>query len=282
MLRFDGLVKHYGEVTALDGCTFSVARGQMLGFLGPNGAGKTTTMRGVFGLMRPTRGSITWDGNPIEPSTRLRFGYMPEERGLYPKMTGRSQLAYFGELRGMSPRDAAGAAARLLDEFDLGNRADEPVTNLSHGNQQRLQLAVALIHEPELLVLDEPFSGLDPLAASNMAAVLRQRTDDGAAVLFSSHQLDVVEDLCDDVVIITRGTIVLAGEVMELRAASPRRYLQIVAGSGVDWAEEMPGTRVVDRTANRIRLELSDGNRLSDLAHLAEEAGDIILSLIHI
>jgi ABC-2 type transport system ATP-binding protein len=276
MLRFDRLVKHYGPVIALDGCSFSVARGQMLGFLGPNGAGKTTAMRGVFGLMHPDEGAITWDGESIDPPTRLRFGYMPEERGLYPRMNGRDQLEYFGQLHDMTPQDATEATTQLLEEFDLGDRVDEPVNNLSHGNQQRLQLAVALIHHPELLVLDEPFSGLDPLAASAMADVLRRRTEAGAAVLFSSHQLDLVEGLCDDVVIINKGAVVLAGDVMDLRAASPHRYLEIVSRSRIDWAESIEGTKVVDRTDKRIRLELTDSNRLSDLANEAEEAGDIV------
>jgi len=277
MLLFDQIGKQYGDVTALDGCTFSVERGQMLGFLGPNGAGKTTAMRSVFGLVRPTAGTVSWDGQPIEPTTRLRFGYMPEERGLYPRMAPRDQLIYFGELHGMSPNEAAFAAGRLLGEFDLGDRAEEPVTNLSHGNQQRVQLAVALMHDPELLVLDEPFSGLDPLAAQNMAAVLRRRADDGAAVLFSSHQLDVVENLCDDVVIINRGSVVLAGDVMELRASSERRYLEIVGKSDVAWAEELPGVKLLSHSPNRIRLELTDSNRLIDLADAAEKAGDIVV-----
>lgn len=277
MLRFNDLVKRYGDVTALDGCTFSVERGQMLGFLGPNGAGKTTTMRSVFGLMRPTSGTVTWDGAAITPDTRLRFGYMPEERGLYPRMSPRDQLVYFGELHGMAPPDAAFEAGRLLAEFDLGDRAEEPVSNLSHGNQQRVQLAVALMHDPELLILDEPFSGLDPLAAQTMAEILQRRAEDGAAVLFSSHQLDVVENLCDDVVIINQGAVVLAGDVMELRASSDRRYLEIVGRSDVGWARQLPGVAVLSHHGNRIRLDLNDSHRLEQLAAVAEKAGDIVV-----
>lgn len=277
MLAFDRLVKQYGDVVALDRCTFSIERGQMLGFLGPNGAGKTTAMRSVFGLVRPTSGDVTWDGAPITPLARLRFGYMPEERGLYPKMTPHRQLVYFAMLHGLSRSDAERAAGRLLVEFDLGDRAEEPLSNLSHGNQQRVQLAVALIHDPELLILDEPFSGLDPLAAQTMAAALRRRADGGAAVLFSSHQLDVVEDLCDDVVIINRGAVVLAGDVMELRAASRRRYLEIVAGSDVGWAKELPGVAVLHHTGHRIRLELLDASQMSELAAAADAAGDVIV-----
>ena len=277
MLLFDQLIKRYGNVTALDGCTFSVERGQMLGFLGPNGAGKTTAMRGVFGLMKPSSGSITWDDEPIGPVARLRFGYMPEERGLYPKMAPREQLIYFGQLHGMAARDAAAAAERLLAQFGLGDRAEDPVSNLSHGSQQRVQLAVALMHDPELIILDEPFSGLDPLAAQDMAAILKQRADDGAAVLFSSHQLDVVENLCNEVVIINHGAVVLAGNVMELRAASERRYLDIVGRSDVSWAKDLPGVEVLSHTGTRIKLDLKDSSRLIDLADAAEKAGDIVV-----
>lgn len=277
MLRFENLVKRYGDVVALDGCTFSVERGQMLGFIGPNGAGKTTAMRSVFGLMRPTSGSVTWDGRPIEPATRVRFGYMPEERGLYPKMAPRDQLIYFGQLHGMAKADAAFVAGRLLAEFDLAGRADEPVANLSHGNQQRVQLAVALMHDPQLLVLDEPFSGLDPVAAKTMAAALRQRAAAGAAVLFSSHQLDVVEDLCEDVVIINHGSVVLAGDVMELRALSNRRVLEVASRSDASWVTELAGVEVLSRVAKRVRVSLAPTCRLIDLADAAEKAGDTVV-----
>lgn len=277
MLAFDQLIKRYGQLTALAGCTFGVERGQMLGFLGPNGAGKTTAMRSVFGLVRPTSGTVTWNDEPISSATRLRFGYMPEERGLYPRMEAREQLIYFGELHGMAAPAAGSAADGLLEEFDLGDRAEEPVSNLSHGNQQRVQLAVALMHDPELLVLDEPFSGLDPLAAQTMAGILRRRADDGAAVLFSSHQLDVVEDLCDDVVIINGGEVVLSGDVMDLRASSQSRYLEIVGRKDVAWARDLPDVTVVTHDGNRIRLALGQDAQLETMAAKAQEAGDIVV-----
>jgi ABC-2 type transport system ATP-binding protein len=220
---------------------------------------------------------VTWDDREIGPVTRLRFGYMPEERGLYPRMEARDQLIYFGELHGMSSVKAASDADDLLEEFDLGDRGAEPVSNLSHGNQQRVQLAVALMHNPELLVLDEPFTGLDPLAAQTMAAVLRRRAEEGAAVLFSSHQLDVVENLCDDVVIINRGRVVLAGDVMELRASSSQRYLEIVGHRSVDWARDLPGVTVLSHNGHRIRLELDPATRLAALADAAENAGDLVV-----
>ncbi len=227
MLEIRNLSKRYGDVVALDECTFAVEPGRMLGFLGPNGAGKTTAMRSVFGLVRPDTGDVTWKGSPIGPHERMRFGYMPEQRGLYPKMKVGDQLAYVGQLHGMPAGAAREAAERLMGDLGLTDRLSDSVDALSHGNQQRVQLAAALIHDPELLVLDEPFNGLDPIGAETMANVLRERAAAGAAVVFSSHQLDMVEDLCQDVAIINRGRIVVNGEVRTLKDRSPHRIVEI-------------------------------------------------------
>ena len=169
MLSIQDLHKTFGDIKALRGCSLTVPRGRMLGFLGPNGAGKTTTMRSVFGLIRPDAGSVTWDGHQINPGDRLGFGYMPEERGLYPKMKVHDQLRYLGRLHGMSAHEASQSASDWLKRLGLAERQADPIESLSHGNQQRVQLAAALVHDPELLVLDEPFSGLDPIAAETMA-----------------------------------------------------------------------------------------------------------------
>ena len=185
----------------------------MLGFLGPNGAGKTTTMRSVFGLITPDSGSVTWDGHDLTSGDRLGFGYMHEERGLYPKMRAHDQLAYMGRIHGMSKSESSDAAAYWLDRLGLGERQDTAIEALSHGNQQRVQLAAALVHDPELLVLDEPFAGLDPIATETMAEVLDEQTAAGKAVVFSSHQLDLVEDICEDVAIINAGAIVVEGDI---------------------------------------------------------------------
>ncbi len=221
MLSIEGLHKSFGEIRALDGCSFQVGRGQMLGFLGPNGSGKTTAMRTVFRLLRPDAGSVTWEGKSIEPPDLLRFGYMPEQRGLYPKMRAGDQLTYYGRLHGRSKSEARESAEKWLDRFGLGERIDDPVEALSHGNQQRVQLAAALVHDPELLVLDEPFGGLDPIAVDTMSEVLREQAAAGKAVVFSSHQLDLVEDLCEEVAIINAGRVVLSGNVERLKDSAP-------------------------------------------------------------
>jgi ABC-2 type transport system ATP-binding protein len=280
VLEINGLQKRYGDVVALDGCGFSVARGRMLGFLGPNGAGKTTSMRAIFGLVRLDGGTVSWDGRPITLPVRLGFGYMPEQRGLYPKMKTAEQLAYFGQLHGMSAASSVQAAHHWLERLGLGDRAGDPVEALSHGNQQRAQLAAALVHDPDLLVLDEPFSGLDPIGAETMADVLRERAAAGAAVLFSSHQLDLVEDLCEDVAIIDRGRIVLAGNVRELKAASPQRVLEIEADGAADdllrnldgvLSSSFDGHRhrvLVDANAD-VRRVLAEADRNSAIQHLS-------------
>jgi ABC-2 type transport system ATP-binding protein len=247
--------KRFGEVQALDGCSLSVARGRMLGFLGPNGAGKTTVMRTVFGLVEPDAGEVLWDGRPIGLEERLRFGYMPEERGLYPRMGVAEQLAYFGTLHGMNDSAARIAAARWLERLDLARRAAAKVEELSHGNQQRVQLAAALLHEPELLVLDEPFAGLDPVAVQTLAGVLRGEAVRGAAVLFSSHQLELVEDICEEVAIVDHGRVVATGDVDALRRASQRRRIELqLEGAPPQWLPHLAGLELVERRNGDLRL----------------------------
>jgi ABC-2 type transport system ATP-binding protein len=277
MLRVESLRKRFGEVVALDDCSFTVDPGQMLGFLGPNGAGKTTAMRAIFGLVRPDAGAVTWDGEPITTSVRRRFGYMPEERGLYPKMRVRDQLVYLARLHGMDRAAAQQAVDHWLGVFDLGDRARSKVTELSHGNQQRVQLIAALVHDPPALILDEPFSGLDPIAAHTMAEVLRATAEAGTAVLFSSHQLDMVEGLCREVAIINEGRVILTGDVDRLRAALPRRYLDVVFADGGDPARllQLPAVAVVEQHNDHIRLQIEDDADVQALAAAVTAAGDV-------
>jgi ABC-2 type transport system ATP-binding protein len=227
MLRINDLSKRYGDLTAIDGVDLTVARGRIVGFVGPNGAGKSTTMRSIFGLVAPDRGTIVWDDQPVGPAAISRFGYMPEQRGLYPKMKVQEQIAFFAELKGVDRSTARSRAGEILDALGLADRAGDPLEKLSHGNQQRVQLAVSLVTEPDLLVLDEPFNGLDPVAVDTLQQVLRDRVARGAGVLFSSHQLDLVERICDELVIIVGGRVRAAGTVNDVRAASGRRQCTI-------------------------------------------------------
>jgi ABC-2 type transport system ATP-binding protein len=247
----------------------------VLGFLGPNGAGKTTAMRCVFGLVHPDDGELRWQGRPVGPAEWRRFGYMPEERGLYPKMRVRPQLEYFARLSGLDGRSAGMTVERWLRRLGLAERAEDKVEALSHGNQQRVQLAAALVHDPELLVLDEPFAGLDPLGVEALAAVIDELAEAGTAVIFSSHQLDLVEDVCRDVVVIERGHVVLAGPLEELRAASRRRYIEIGFRNGVTWTPRLEGGRVLVAEPGRTRLELDAGPQLEELLALAHRGGEL-------
>ena len=255
MLAVVDISKRFGRVEALARCSFEVERGRMLGFLGPNGAGKTTTMRAVFGLVDIDGGEVLWDGGQIGVADRLRFGYMPEERGLYPRMRVGEQIEYFGRLHGMAPSAARAAAVRWLDRLGLGGRETAKVEELSHGNQQRAQLAAALVHEPDLLVLDEPFAGLDPVAVHTLADVLRDEAARGAAVLFSSHQLELVEDICEDIAIIDHGRIVTTGDVVALKRGSRRRKIDLqLEGAPPQWLPEVAGVELVERRNGDLRL----------------------------
>ncbi|HEX6325509.1 MAG TPA: ATP-binding cassette domain-containing protein [Jiangellaceae bacterium] len=276
MLEFDGLTKQFGPVIALDGCTFRVQSGRITGFLGPNGAGKTTAMRAVFGLVRPDSGQVRWRGRPVDHRERLRFGYLPEERGVYPKMRVRDQLGYFGRLSELSGTAADAAADRWLERLGLSERAGDRVEVLSHGNQQRFQLSLAVINDPELLVLDEPFSGLDPLAVDTMMELLRELAAAGAAVLFSSHQLDLVEDLCEDVVIIDHGRVVMSGRVDELRTTAEHRTLTVtVRGASAGWLPDVPGATVLSESDGMLRLRLQRDTDPAEVIRVAGEAGEV-------
>ncbi|GIU92810.1 MAG: ABC transporter ATP-binding protein [Acidimicrobiia bacterium] len=276
MLELHDLRKTYGTVVALDGCSFRVEPGRITGFLGPNGAGKTTTMRAIFGLVSLDEGTVLWQGRPVDLATRLRFGYMPEERGLYPRMKIADQLVYLGRIHGMDGAEARSEAARWLNELGLGDRASDPVESLSQGNQQRVQLAAALIHRPDLAVLDEPFSGLDPIGVDRLSATLAAEAERGAAVLFSSHQLDLVEDLCDDVVIIHRGRVVAEGPVDHIRGSSPHRVLEIDA-DGFDPAamERRDGVVKVERRAGVWRVWVRSDLDMGSLVAAAGEASQV-------
>jgi ABC-2 type transport system ATP-binding protein len=276
MLEIKDLSKRYGDVVALDGASFSAQPGRIVGFLGPNGAGKTTTMRCIFGLATPDRGETLWHGQPITRETRLRFGYMPEQRGLYPRMRVGEQLSYFAQHHGMSGKDANAATTRWLERLGLGDRQKDKLETLSHGNQQRVQLGAALVHDPELLVLDEPFSGLDPIGIATMTEILRERAAAGVGVVFSSHQLDLVEDVCEDVVIIARGRIVAHGAIDDLRAASGRRHLEVeVEGAGSSWLDGRGGATLVEQRGDFVRLLVPVDADLSGLLAAASAAGPV-------
>jgi len=267
VLELDQVRRSFGDRTALDGVSFGVAEGRLTGFVGANGAGKTTTMRIVLGVLAADSGEVRWDGRPLGDDVRRRFGYMPEERGLYPKMTVLAQLVYLARLHGVGRATARRRALEVLDRLGLGDRARDRLDSLSLGNQQRVQIAAALVHEPLVLVLDEPFSGLDPLAVDVVVAVLREQAAAGVPVLFSSHQLDVVERLCDDLVVIAEGTVRAAGTREELRARFARARWSVVVDDDAGWLRDEPGVTVVELDGPEALVELAPG--VDDQAVLA-------------
>ncbi len=275
-LEIDGLRRRYGTVTALDGLSFGVPAGQVFGFLGPNGAGKTTTMRAIFGLTALDAGEISWRGRPVDEAARRTFGYMPEERGLYPAMSLFDQVEYFARLHGMDAAAAKKAAWHWIDRLGLSGRGRDRIDALSHGNQQRAQLAVALVHDPELLVLDEPFSGLDPGGIDDMSSILAERAAAGVTVLFSSHQLDLVEGLCEAVAIIYRGRLVVSGAVADLRRGDrPRLAVRVTGDRSAGWSAGLsPALGAVesvraDGTAEISLTASADSQAILDLARAA-------------
>jgi ABC-2 type transport system ATP-binding protein len=276
MLELEAVTKRYDATIALDGCTFTAEPGRLTGFLGPNGSGKTTAMRAVFGLVEPDAGAIRWHGRPIGPAERASFGYMPEERGLYPRMRVRDQLSYLGRLYGVPAAEVGRRVDGWLERFGLAGRAEDRVDALSHGNQQRVQLVAALVNAPDLLVLDEPFSGLDPIAISDMSALLTELAESGTAVLFSSHQLDLVEHLCEDVVIVDRGRVVLAGTLDEVRAAVPKRFVTVhFRGRPPDWSALGP-VEVLTSGPGEVRLGVGADVGLPAVVSAVEGSADIV------
>jgi ABC-2 type transport system ATP-binding protein len=277
MLEIDGVSKTFGPVRALDGCTFQAAPKRLTGLLGPNGAGKTTLMRCLLGLVDPDQGALRWRGAPVTAGARRRFGYMPEERGVYPAMMVGEQVEYFARLSGLNRVAARDAARRVIDRVGLDGLAGRKVEQLSHGNQQRVQLAVALVHEPELLVLDEPFAGLDPLGVDTLGELLQRLADEGATVLFSSHQLDLVQDLCEDIVTVDHGHVVLAGSLEELQVHSGRRYLDVVFAQppARGWLEGVAGVEVAG-DERHARLTIDPTRDLGAVLAAAQAAGPML------
>jgi ABC-2 type transport system ATP-binding protein len=258
MLELSHLTKRYGQLEALHDLSFTVRPGEIFGFVGANGAGKTTTMRVVLGVLEADAGSVIWDGSPITFAARRRIGYIPEDRGLYPKMSVIAQLEYFAQLHGLKRNAAREASTRLLERFGLADRAKSQLQSLSHGNQQRVQLAAALVFSPELLVLDEPFAGLDPVAVDAMTEVLRSEADAGKPVVLSSHQLDIVERICDRVGIINHGQMVATGTVDELTERGPVRFWVDAPGAATGWYRSIPAVTLVEQDGSRWLLELDD------------------------
>jgi len=255
VLRARGITQRYGERVVVDHVDLEVPAGEVVGLLGPNGAGKTTLMRILFGVLTPDAGMVEWNGRPATDLDRRSWGYMPQERGLYREMRSLDLLVWIARLHGLDPAPATRRARQLLEQLDLGDRAADKISQLSGGMAQRVQLAAAMVHGPELLVLDEPFAGLDPVAVQFLSAVVRDHTRAGGNLLFSSHQLDLVEDLCETITLLDHGRVVLQGELQQLKAQSANRWLQVDVAVDRAWVETGEATiGTVDASGTRLRL----------------------------
>ena len=274
MLEIRELTRRFGENTAVDHMSFQVPSGEMTGFVGANGAGKTTTMRMIMGVLGINEGEVLWQGHPITRLDRRSFGYMPEERGLYPKQPILDQLIYIAQLKGMGAAAARTEVRELLERFGLGERTKDNLEKLSLGNQQRVQIIASVLPRPVALVLDEPFSGLDPLAVDSMVDLLRDHTRDGIPVLFSSHQLDLVERLCDRLVVLAHGRCVAAGTVAELRDTGVPRF-RLVLGGDAGWVRDQAGLDVLDLDGPTALLEVREPGSEQHLIAEATRRGDV-------
>ncbi len=252
-----GIVHRFGPRTVLDGVDLVVPPGEVVGLLGPNGAGKTTLLRILFGVLTADAGSVSYGDRSATDADRRTWGYMPQERGLYRDMHVRDHLVWLAQLHGMARAEGRERADRLLHQLGIADRADDEVKDLSGGTAQRVQLAAAMVHHPPVLVLDEPFAGLDPTAVEFLSDVVTDHAAAGGNVLFSSHQLDLVEDLCESITMINHGRVVLDGTVRALKARSPDRYLRV--DLVVPEHTVIDGATVTERNAAGTRLRLEVG-----------------------
>jgi ABC-2 type transport system ATP-binding protein len=246
-LVLDHLTKRFGDVLALDELSFEVAKGEVFGFLGGNGAGKTTAMRIVLDIFRPDSGSVTWDGTPTTEVPNRTWGYLPEERGLYPRMEVLEQLVFFADLQHVTRRDAAARARYWLERFRIAEYEHRRAEELSKGNQQKIQFIAAVLHEPPVLLMDEPFVGLDPVNVALLKEAFLEMHDRGTTIVFSTHQMEMVEELCESVVLIDHGRVVLGGPVREVRRSTGRQVIRLAVDGDPEmpWLAAMPGVRVI-------------------------------------
>ncbi|BBU38347.1 MAG: sodium ABC transporter ATP-binding protein [Bacillaceae bacterium] len=255
-LKLEQVTKKFGDFTAVDKLSLSIPEKEMFGFLGANGAGKTTTFRMILGLLAPTEGTITWNGEKIDYSTSPYIGYLPEERGLYPKLKVKDQIVYLARLRGMNKKDALKELANWLERFKVPEYAEKKVEELSKGNQQKIQFIAAVIHKPKLLILDEPFSGLDPVNVEQLKEAVIDLKNAGTSIVFSSHRMEHVEELCEHLCILHRGSPVVHGSLKEIKRSFGKKNLVIHADFDLNFLKDFPGVVKAKTTVEGIQLQI--------------------------
>ena len=265
MLQAEGVSKFYGEYPAVQELSFEVQPGEIYGLLGANGAGKTTTMRMALGLIYPDQGRILWNGKHDPQKLAELMGYLPEERGLYPKIKVSEQIIYLAELRGMKRKQAEHDLKVWLERFEVPEYYDKKVEELSKGNQQKIQLIAAVIHDPQILILDEAFSGLDPVNVEMLKKYVKILRDEGKTILFSSHRMDHVEELCESVTIMKKGSTVLQGKIKEMKRAFPREKVLLNTEDKVQGLAQIRGVTAVIETEQGYELTISDAAAAQDI-----------------
>ncbi|NPC92066.1 ABC transporter ATP-binding protein [Bacillus sp. WMMC1349] len=275
MLKINHVTKKFGSFTAVDHLTLDIPEKQMFGLLGANGAGKTTTFRMILGLLNATEGNVTWKDKPINYNVSNRIGYLPEERGLYPKLKVKDQLAYLGRLKGMTKQNALKEMHNWLERFHVTEYADKRVEELSKGNQQKIQFITAVLHKPELLILDEPFSGLDPVNVELLKEAVIALKDSGVSIVFSSHRMEHVEELCEYVCILQRGTPVVQGKLKEIKRSFGKKNVTIHSDIDLNFLKETKGITKWRETSEGVSLQIENEDISQELFSMLQGRGFI-------
>ncbi len=276
-LVVDSITKRFGDVTALDGVSFTVEPGRVFGLLGANGAGKTTSMRIVLDILRPDAGSVTWRGTSNSSLPRRTWGYLPEERGLYPRMLVGEQLRFFAALYGIPDARARAEIDEWLERFRISEYLDRKVEQLSKGNQQKIQFIASILHDPEVLIMDEPFSGLDPVNVRLLKEAFLEMRQRGKTLIFSTHQMEQVEELCESIAIMDRGRVVVSGVVRDVKRAMGRQVVRLATdgdGRGTEWLAEIPGVEMTARREDYVELHVPADRDPDSILRMALERGE--------
>jgi ABC-2 type transport system ATP-binding protein len=268
-LKLERVTKQYGSKTAVNGIDIEVRKGEIFGLLGANGAGKTTTMRMVLGLILPDAGAIQWKGRGYTEELKRLMGYLPEERGLYPKVKVSDQVLYLAELRGTSRKEADRSLKSWLERFEVSDYYDKKVEELSKGNQQKIQFIAAVIHNPEILILDEAFSGLDPVNVELLKKNVKELRDQGTTILFSSHRMDHVEELCENICILHKSNTVLKGSLKTIKRSFPRERILLETEREVEGLSDIPGVQQVTRQQAWTEIRVSDPSVGQEILQMA-------------
>jgi ABC-2 type transport system ATP-binding protein len=280
-LVVDSISKRFGEIVALDGASFTAEPGRIFGLLGANGAGKTTSMRIVLDILRADSGTVTWQGRPNTEVPRRTWGYLPEERGLYLEMRVMDVLRFFARLYGVPGAEATAEVEDWLERFRIPDYRDRKVKELSKGNQQKIQFIAAILHDPDVLIMDEPFSGLDPVNVQLLKEAFLEMRRRGKALIFSTHQMEQVEELCESIVIIDRGRVVVGGQVRDVKRAMGRQVVRLATEGtdgtdGLGWLEEVPGVTLTRRGEDYLELHVATGTDPGSLLRTALDRGETV------